>query len=139
MIGKKKSEKEDQKMAEIRKIATEKAPKAIGPYSQAVTVNGVLYSSGQIPLDPETGLVVGTDIETQTRCVMENISAVLEEAGIGFKNVVKTTCFLKDLSDFAAFNAVYAEYFVSLPARSCVEVSALPRDVLVEVEIIAVL
>lgn len=126
-------------MAEIRKIATEKAPKAIGPYSQAVTVNGVLYSSGQIPLDPETGLVVGTDIETQTRRVMENISAVLEEAGIGFKNVVKTTCFLKDLSDFAAFNAVYAEYFVSLPARSCVEVSALPRDVLVEVEIIAVL
>jgi len=126
-------------MAEIRKIATEKAPKAIGPYSQAVTVNGVLYSSGQIPLDPETGQVVGTDIETQTRRVMENISAVLEEAGIGFKNVVKTTCFLKDLSDFAAFNAVYAEYFVSLPARSCVEVSALPRDVLVEVEIIAVL
>lgn len=126
-------------MPEIRKIATEKAPKAIGPYSQAVTVNGVLYSSGQIPLDPETGLVVGTDIETQTRRVMENISAVLEEAGIGFKNVVKTTCFLKDLSDFAAFNAVYAEYFVSLPARSCVEVSALPRDVLVEVEIIAVL
>lgn len=126
-------------MAEIRKIATEKAPKAIGPYSQAVTVNGVLYSSGQIPLDPETGLVVGADIETQTRRVMENISAVLEEAGIGFKNVVKTTCFLKDLSDFAAFNAVYAEYFVSLPARSCVEVSALPRDVLVEVEIIAVL
>lgn len=126
-------------MAEIRKIATEKAPKAIGPYSQAVTVNGVLYSSGQIPLDPETGLVVGTDIETQTRRVMENISAVLEEAGIGFENVVKTTCFLKDLSDFAAFNAVYAEYFVSLPARSCVEVSALPRDVLVEVEIIAVL
>ncbi|MBO5437148.1 MAG: RidA family protein [Thermoguttaceae bacterium] len=126
-------------MPEIRKIATEKAPKAIGPYSQAVTVNGVLYSSGQIPLDPETGQVVGTDIETQTRRVMENISAVLEEAGIGFKNVVKTTCFLKDLSDFAAFNAVYAEYFVSLPARSCVEVSALPRDVLVEVEIIAVL
>ncbi|MBP3695753.1 MAG: RidA family protein [Thermoguttaceae bacterium] len=126
-------------MPEICKIATEKAPKAIGPYSQAVTVNGVLYSSGQIPLDPETGLVVGTDIETQTRRVMENISAVLEEAGIGFKNVVKTTCFLKDLSDFAAFNAVYAEYFVSLPARSCVEVSALPRDVLVEVEIIAVL
>ena len=126
-------------MAEIRKIATEKAPKAIGPYSQAVTVNGVLYSSGQIPLDPETGLVAGTDIEVQTRRVMENISAVLEEAGIGFENVVKTTCFLKDLSDFAAFNAVYAEYFVSLPARSCVEVSALPRDVLVEVEIIAVL
>ena len=126
-------------MPEIRKIATEKAPKAIGPYSQAVTVNGVLYSSGQIPLDPETGQVVGTDIETQTRRVMENISAVLEEAGIGFKNVVKTTCFLKDLSDFAAFNAVYAEYFVSLPARSCIEVSALPRDVLVEVEIIAVL
>jgi len=124
-------------MAEIRKIATEKAPKAIGPYSQAVTVNGVLYSSGQIPLDPETGQVVGTDIETQTRRVMENISAVLEEAGIGFKNVVKTTCFLKDLSDFAAFNAVYAEYFVSLPARSCVEVSALPKGVLVEVELIA--
>lgn len=126
-------------MPEIRKIATEKAPKAIGPYSQAVTANGFLYASGQIPLDPETGLVAGTDIEVQTRRVMENISAVLEEAGIGFKNVVKTTCFLKDLSDFAAFNAVYAEYFVSLPARSCVEVSALPRDVLVEVEIIAVL
>ncbi len=126
-------------MAEIRKIATEKAPKAIGPYSQAVTVNGFLYSSGQIPLDPETGQVAGTDIETQTRRVMENISAVLEEAGIGVENVVKTTCFLKDLSDFAAFNAVYAEYFVSLPARSCVEVSALPRDVLVEVELIAVL
>ncbi|MBE6424681.1 MAG: RidA family protein [Planctomycetaceae bacterium] len=124
-------------MAEIPKIATEKAPKAIGPYSQAVTANGFLYTSGQIPLDPETGSVAGTDIETQTRRVMENLAAVLEEAGIGFENVVKTTCFLKDLSDFAAFNAVYAEYFVSLPARSCVEVSALPKGVLVEVELIA--
>ncbi|MBQ4143999.1 MAG: RidA family protein [Thermoguttaceae bacterium] len=124
-------------MAEIPKIATEKAPKAIGPYSQAVTANGFLYTSGQIPLDPETGSVAGTDIETQTRRVMENLAAVLEEAGISFENVVKTTCFLKDLSDFAAFNAVYAEYFVSLPARSCVEVSALPKGVLVEVELIA--
>ncbi len=124
-------------MAEIPKIATEKAPKAIGPYSQAVTANGFLYTSGQIPLDPETGSVAGTDIETQTRRVMENLAALLEEAGIGFENVVKTTCFLKDLSDFAAFNAVYAEYFVSLPARSCVEVSALPKGVLVEVELIA--
>ncbi len=118
-------------------ISSEKAPAAIGPYSQAILTDGVLFTSGQIPLDPKTGAVVGTGIETQAEQVMQNLSAVLQDAGMGFDNVVKTTCYIANMEHFAAFNAIYAKYFVSKPARSCVEVSRLPKDVLVEVEIIA--
>ena len=118
-------------------ISSEKAPAAIGPYSQAILTDGVLFTSGQIPLDPKTGAVVGTGIETQAEQVMQNLSAVLQNAGMGFDNVVKTTCYIANMEHFAAFNAIYAKYFVSNPARSCVEVSRLPKDVLVEVEIIA--
>ncbi len=116
---------------------TEKAPAAIGPYSQAVTVGDLVFASGQIPLDPETMTVVGEDITTQTVQVMKNITAILEASGTSFDKVVKTTCFLANMDDFAAFNAVYAEYFVSKPARSCVAVKTLPKEVLCEVEIIA--
>ncbi len=116
---------------------TEKAPAAIGPYSQAVTVGDLVFASGQIPLDPETMTVVGEDITTQTIQVMKNITAILEASGTSFDKVVKTTCFLANMDDFAAFNAVYAEYFVSKPARSCVAVKTLPKEVLCEVEIIA--
>ena len=118
-------------------ISIEKAPAAIGPYSQAILTDGVLFTSGQIPLDPKTGAVAGTGIETQAEQVMQNLSAVLQNAGMGFDNVVKTTCYISNMEHFAAFNAIYAKYFVSNPARSCVEVSRLPKDVLVEVEIIA--
>lgn len=118
-------------------ISSEKAPAAIGPYSQAILTDGVLFTSGQIPLDPKTGVVAGTGIETQTEQVMQNLAAVLQDAGMGFENVVKTTCYIANMEHFAAFNAIYAKYFVSNPARSCVEVSRLPKDVLVEVEIIA--
>ena len=118
-------------------ISSEKAPAAIGPYSQAILTDGVLFTSGQIPLDPKTGAVAGTGIETQAEQVMQNLSAVLQDAGMGFDNVVKTTCYIANMEHFAAFNAIYAKYFVSNPARSCVEVSRLPKDVLVEVEIIA--
>ncbi len=118
-------------------ISSEKAPAAIGPYSQAILTDGVLFTSGQIPLDPKTGVVAGTGIETQTEQVMQNLAAVLQDAGMGFDNVVKTTCYIANMEHFAAFNAIYAKYFVSNPARSCVEVSRLPKDVLVEVEIIA--
>lgn len=118
-------------------ISSEKAPAAIGPYSQAILTDGVLFTSGQIPLDPKTGAVAGTGIETQAEQVMQNLSAVLQNAGMGFDNVVKTTCYIANMEHFAAFNAIYAKYFVSKPARSCVEVSRLPKDVLVEVEIIA--
>ena len=118
-------------------ISSEKAPAAIGPYSQAILTDGVLFTSGQIPLDPKTGAVVGTGIETQAEQVMQNLSAVLQNAGMGFDNVVKTTCYIANMEHFAAFNAIYAKYFVSKPARSWVEVSRLPKDVLVEVEIIA--
>lgn len=118
-------------------ISSEKAPAAIGPYSQAILTDGVLFTSGQIPLDPKTGAVAGTGIETQAEQVMQNLSAVLQDAGMGFDNVVKTTCYIANMEHFAAFNAIYAKYFVSKPARSCVEVSRLPKDVLVEVEIIA--
>ena len=121
----------------ITKIATTKAPAAIGPYSQAVLVGEMLYSSGQIPLDPATGTMVGSNITEQTEQVMKNLQAVLEEAGVGFDNVVKTTCFLADINDFADFNAVYAKYITSAPARSCVAVAALPKGALVEVEVIA--
>lgn len=118
-------------------ISTEKAPGAIGPYSQGLISGGLLYTSGQIALDPQTGAVVGEDITAQTVRVCENLSALLEAAGTDFAHVVKTTCFLADMGDFAAFNEVYANYFVSKPARSCVAVKTLPKNVLCEIELIA--
>ena len=121
----------------INKISTEKAPKAIGPYSQAIMVNNFIYTSGQIPINPETGNIEATDITKQTEQVMLNLAAVLEAAGATFDNVVKTTCFLADISDFAAFNQVYEKYITSAPARSCVAVKGLPKGALVEVEVIA--
>lgn len=121
----------------MKKISTEKAPQAIGPYSQAVVVGDLLFTSGQIPLDPVTGEMVGVTIEEQAEQVMNNLAAVLEAAGTSFENAVKTTCFLADMNDFAAFNAVYARYFTSRPARSCVAVKTLPKNALVEVEVIA--
>ena len=123
----------------LKKVATNKAPAAIGPYSQAVIHNNMLFTSGQIPLDPETMTVVGNNISEQARQVMENLKAVLTEAGTSFENVIKTTCFLYDMNDFAEFNKVYEKYFVSKPARSCVAVKSLPKGVLVEVELIAVI
>ena len=121
----------------LNKISTEKAPSAIGPYSQAIVCGDMLYSSGQIPINPETGSIETTDITAQTEQVMKNLGAVLEAAGTSFENVIKTTCFLANISDFAAFNEVYAKYFVSKPARSCVAVKDLPKGALVEVEVIA--
>lgn len=121
----------------LRKITTEKAPAAIGPYSQGVIANGFLFASGQIPIIPETGDIAQGDITVQARQVMKNISEVLKAADAGFEQVVKTTCFLADMADFAAFNEVYAQYFTQKPARSCVAVKQLPKDVLCEVEIIA--
>lgn len=123
----------------LEKINTEKAPKAIGPYSQAVKVNNMLFTSGQIPLDPETMEIVGTDVKEQAERVMQNLNAVLEEAGVNFDYVVKTTCFLKNMTDFAQFNEVYSKYIKNAPARSCVAVKELPKDVLCEVEVIAYL
>ena len=119
------------------KISTNKAPAAIGPYSQAIKCGNLLFTSGQIPLDPETGAVVGENITEQAEQVMKNLSAVLEAAGTSFTGAIKTTCFLADMADFAAFNEVYAKYFTSCPARSCVAVKALPKGVLAEVEVIA--
>ena len=121
----------------LNKISTEKAPSAIGPYSQAIVCGDMLYSSGQIPINPQTGNIEATDITSQTEQVMKNLGAVLEAAGTSFENVVKTTCFLANISDFAAFNEVYAKYFVSKPARSCVAVKDLPKGALCEVELIA--
>ena len=118
-------------------ILTSDAPDAIGPYSQAKVINGMLYASGQVPLDPETGAVVGTEINEQTEQVMRNIGAILEAGGTSFEKVVKTTCFIAEMADFAAFNAVYEKYFTSKPARSCVAVKQLPKNVLCEVEVIA--
>ena len=118
-------------------ISTSKAPAAIGPYSQAKVINGMLYASGQVPLDPKTGAVVGTEINEQTEQVMKNIGAILEAGGTSFEKVVKTTCFIAEMADFAAFNAVYEKYFTSKPARSCVAVKQLPKNVLCEVEVIA--
>ena len=118
-------------------IATPNAPAAIGPYSQAIVCGNMLYTSGQIPQDPATGAVVGDNIRTQAEQVMKNLSAVLAAAGTSFENAVKTTCFLADMADFAVFNEVYAAYFTSNPARSCVAVKSLPKGVLVEVEVIA--
>ena len=125
-------------MAEIRRIHTENAPAAVGPYSQAIEVNGIVYSSGQIPIDPATGEIVEGDIKVQTERVMKNLLAVLEAAGTKQENIVKTMCFLADMGDFAAFNEVYAEYITEKPARSCVVVKTLPKNVLCEVEVIAV-
>ena len=122
----------------ITKIATDKAPAAIGPYSQAIRCGNMLYSSGQIPLDPASGNMVGENITEQAEQVMKNLQAVLNAAGVGFEKVVKTTCFLADMNDFAAFNAVYGKYITSAPARSCVAVAALPKGALCEVEVIAV-
>ncbi len=120
-------------------ISTTTAPAAVGPYSQAVQAGNTLYCSGQIGLDPATGAMSGDDIRTQTEQVMKNIAAVLAAAGTGFENVVKTTCFLADINDFAVFNEIYAKYFTGKPARSCVAAAALPKGALVEVEVIAVL
>ena len=122
----------------ITKIATNNAPAAIGPYSQAIRCGNMLFSSGQIPLDPATGTMVGANITEQAEQVMKNLQAVLREAGTDFDHVVKTTCFLADMNDFAAFNAVYGSYITSAPARSCVAVAALPKGALCEVEVIAV-
>lgn len=121
----------------INKISTDKAPKAIGPYSQAVLCGGMLYTSGQIALSPESGELVGENIAEQTEQIMKNLSAVLEAAGTSFDNVVKTTCFLADIADFAVFNEVYGKYITSAPARSCVAVKSLPKGALAEVEVIA--
>ncbi len=123
----------------IKKVATDKAPAAIGPYSQAVIAGKMLYASGQIPINPETGNVEAEGIEAQTEQVMKNIGAVLAAGDCSYKDVVKTTCFLADMADFAAFNGVYEKYFLHKPARSCVAVKQLPKDVLCEVEVIACL
>lgn len=121
----------------MKTIHTDKAPAAVGPYSQAKVSSGFLFASGQVPIVPATGKVIEGGIEEQATQVMKNISAVLDEAGTSFDKVVKTTCFLANMSDFQAFNGVYAEYFTSKPARSCVAVKDLPLGVLCEVEIIA--
>ena len=122
----------------MRKIvATEKAPAAIGPYSQGVIAGGFLFASGQIPINPANGLIEAEGIENQTEQVMKNIGAILEAAGTDYTKVVKTTCFLANMEDFATFNAVYEKYFTEKPARSCVAVKKLPKDVLCEVEVIA--
>lgn len=119
-------------------VATEKAPKALGPYSQGYVHNGVLYTAGQIAINPEVNDVEATTIEAQTEQVCKNLGEVLKEAGTSFDKVLKTTCFLADMSDFAAFNEVYGKYFTSKPARSCVAVKTLPKNLLCEVEVIAV-
>ena len=118
-------------------VSTPNAPAAIGPYSQAIRCGNLLFSSGQIPLDPATGAVVGDNIREQAERVMQNLGAVLTAGGSSFENAVKTTCFLADMGDFATFNEVYATYFTTNPARSCVAVKTLPKGVLVEVEVIA--
>lgn len=123
----------------LKKIATDKAPGAIGPYSQAVVCGNLLYTSGQIALDPTSGTMVENDIRTQTERVMQNLKAVLEAAGTSFDKVVKTTCFLAEIADFAAFNEIYGSYITSAPARSCVAVKDLPKGALVEVEVIALI
>ena len=123
----------------MKVVSTEKAPAAIGPYSQAMIVNGVVFTSGQIPIDPATGEITAKTIEEQAEQVMKNIGAILEEAGVNYGSVVKTSCFLADMADFAAFNSVYEKYFTEKPARSCVAVKELPKSVLCEVEVIAYL
>ena len=120
-------------------IQTDNAPAAIGPYSQALIQGNLLFSSGQIPINPATGQVVDGEIKEQVLQVMKNIEAILKEAGATFEQVIKTTCFLKNMDDFAAFNEIYSQYFTGKPARSCVAVAKLPKDVLCEVEVIAVI
>ena len=119
------------------KVQTNKAPAAIGPYSQAVVVGNFIFTSGQIPLNPETGVLEGKNITEQTHRVCKNLEAVLNAAGSSLKSAVKTVCFLDDMADFAAFNEVYAQYFTEKPARSCVAVKSLPKGALVEVEVVA--
>ena len=121
----------------MKVVYTDKAPAAIGPYSQAIILNDILFTSGQIPVDPATGELAGDTIQIQAEQVMKNLDAVLKEAGTSFENAVKTTCFLADMGDFAQFNEIYAKYFVNKPARSCVAVKTLPKNVLCEVEVIA--
>ena len=123
----------------MRKISTDKAPAAIGPYSQAIIAGDFLYASGQIPINPETGNVEAVTITEQAEQSMKNVGAILAEAGVSYDKVVKTTCFLAEIADFAAFNEVYAKYFTEKPARSCVAVKDLPKGVLCEVEVIAYL
>ncbi len=129
----------EQEVEMLKKITTEKAPAAIGPYSQAIAAGNFLFASGQIPINPESGEVEAEGIEAQAEQVMKNVGAILEAAGTDYANVVKTTCFLADMADFAAFNGVYEKYFTEKPARSCVAVKALPKNVLCEVEVIAAL
>ena len=121
----------------MKTIATSNAPAAIGPYSQAKVVGNLIFTSGQIPLDAATGEISGQDVAAQAHCSIKNLGAILEAAGSSFEKVVKTTCFLADMADFAVFNEVYAKYFVSNPARSCVAAKALPKGVLCEIEAIA--
>lgn len=121
----------------IERISTDKAPAAIGPYSQGIITGNLFFASGQIPINPATGNVEGADITQQTELVMKNIAELLKAAGASYDHVVKTTCFLADMNDFAAFNEVYAKYFTQKPARSCVAVKTLPKNVLCEVEVIA--
>ena len=122
----------------MKTIKTKSAPEAIGPYSQAILTNGFVYTSGQIPLNPATGTLEVTSIEAQAEQAIKNLGEILKAAGTDFSKVVKTTCFLASISDFAAFNAVYEKYFISKPARSCFEVGALPKNALVEIEAVAV-
>ena len=124
---------------ELKKVATEKAPAAIGPYSQAIVCGEMVFTSGQIPINPASGNVEATTIEAQTEQVMQNLGAVLSASGSSFEKAVKTTCFLAEIADFSAFNEVYGKYFTTKPARSCVAVKDLPKGVLVEVEVIATL
>lgn len=121
----------------MKVVSTDKAPAAIGPYSQAMVVNNMVFTSGQIPIDPATGEITAVTIQEQAEQVMKNIGEVLKEAGSSYEKTVKTTCFLADMGDFAAFNEVYGKYFTGKPARSCVAVKTLPKNVLCEVEAIA--
>lgn len=121
----------------MKTIETKSAPAAIGPYSQAIAANGFLYTSGQIPLNPETGSIDAKGIEAQTEQAIKNLGEILKAGGTDFSKVVKTTCFLANIADFSAFNSVYEKYFVSKPARSCFEVAALPKNALVEIEAVA--
>jgi 2-iminobutanoate/2-iminopropanoate deaminase len=123
----------------MKKVHTDNAPAAIGPYSQAIVHGDMVFTSGQIPINPVTGNVEAEDIVSQTEQVMKNLGAVLAAAGSSYEKTVKTTCFLADIADFAAFNEVYAKYFTEKPARSCVAVKTLPKNVLVEVEVIALI
>lgn len=123
----------------LQKVSTDKAPAAIGPYSQGIIANNMLFASGQIPINPATGEIEGTDITAQAEQACKNVGEILKAAGTDYANVVKTSCFLADMGDFTAFNEVYAKYFTEKPARSCVAVKTLPKNVLCEVEVIAAL